>query len=106
MQPHPPAPQDPSEEGMEMVPLLGGVAEGRGGCLFASHGVRGPPLRRGGLILQRPHRALEFANLSLHSNESVGQEIAQPIHLFVNVLDLTPEKNTARATSAKERGAD
>ena len=44
-EPTPPLARHPSEEGMGAVPLLGGVAEGRGGFLFASHvdkgGVRG-----------------------------------------------------------------
>ena len=31
----------PSEEGMGAVPLLGGVAEGRGGFRFASHVAKG-----------------------------------------------------------------
>ena len=35
--PTPPLARHPSEEGMGTVPLLGGVAEGRGGFLFASY---------------------------------------------------------------------
>ncbi len=40
-EPTPPLSRHPSEEGMEVVPLLGGVAEGRGGFLFASHVAHG-----------------------------------------------------------------
>ena len=40
-QPTPPLARHPSQEGMGVVPLLGGVAEGRGGFLFASHVAKG-----------------------------------------------------------------
>ena len=42
-EPTPPLTRHPSWEGMEVVPLLGGVAEGRGGFLFASHVDKGGP---------------------------------------------------------------
>ena len=48
-QPTPPLARHPSQEGRRVVPLLGGVAEGRGGFLFASHVLKGGSAKRRGI---------------------------------------------------------